>query len=104
MSGRRGFLLGLGAALAAPAIVRAESLMRVAQISAGLVRQPIVASIRPNSLLSVTQITREAVRLFLNSNVLLKAVDRQYDLAFALAPHEHLRVRLPDDYREGAAT
>lgn len=30
MISRRGFLLGLGAALAAPAVVRAESLMKIA--------------------------------------------------------------------------
>lgn len=35
MTNRRGFLLGLGAALAAPSIVRAESLMKIAQL-----RQP----------------------------------------------------------------
>lgn len=32
MTSRRGFLLGLGAALAAPAVVRAESIMRVAKL------------------------------------------------------------------------
>lgn len=32
MTGRRGFLIGIGAALAAPAIVKAESLMKIAQL------------------------------------------------------------------------
>lgn len=32
MTTRRGFLIGIGAALAAPAIVRAESLMKVAAL------------------------------------------------------------------------
>lgn len=32
MTSRRGFLLGLGAALAAPAVVRAESLMKIAAL------------------------------------------------------------------------
>lgn len=32
MTSRRGFLIGIGAALAAPAIVKAESLMKIAQL------------------------------------------------------------------------
>lgn len=42
MSDRRGFLLGLGAFLAAPAIVRADSLMRVA-----VLRETILPSVVP---------------------------------------------------------
>lgn len=54
-----------------------------------------------NSLLTVNQITREALRLFINSNAFLKNVDRQYDGSFAKQGAkigDTLRIRLPNDY------
>ena len=42
MTNRRAFLLGIGAALAAPAIVRAESIMRVVVPQRGLIMAPDV--------------------------------------------------------------
>ena len=41
-SNRRGFLIGLGAALAAPAVVRAESLMKMAVLRKSLNEQTLI--------------------------------------------------------------
>ncbi|WP_024873152.1 P22 phage major capsid protein family protein [Tolumonas lignilytica] len=61
-----------------------------------------------NSILTIQMITREALRLFKNSNALLKNVDRQYDEDFARKGAKigsSLRIRLPNDFtvRRGAA-
>lgn len=60
-----------------------------------------------NSLLTVNMITKEALRLFLNSNAFLKMIDKQYDDQFAKEGAKigsTLRIRLPNDYivRTGA--
>lgn len=54
-----------------------------------------------NSILTINMITREAVRLFRNSNAFIKNIDRQYDDQFAINGAKigtSLRVRLPNDY------
>ncbi|MNZ34170.1 P22 coat protein [compost metagenome] len=54
-----------------------------------------------NSLLTINMITREALRLFVNSNAFLKNIDRQYDDQFAKVGAkigDTLRIRLPNDY------
>lgn len=61
-----------------------------------------------NSLLTISQITREALRLFVNENAFLKNINKQYDSSFAQDGAKigsSLRVRLPNDYtvRTGAA-
>ena len=61
-----------------------------------------------NSLLTINMITREAVRLWKNSNALLQNVDMQYDDSFAKTGAKigtSLRIRLPNDFtvRTGAA-
>jgi hypothetical protein len=61
-----------------------------------------------NSLLTISQITREALRLFKNSNAFLQNIDRQYDSEFGNAGAKigsQLRIRLPNDFlvRTGAA-
>ena len=61
-----------------------------------------------NSLLTINMITREAVRLWKNSNALLQNVDMQYDDQFAKTGAKigtSLRIRLPNDFtvRRGAA-
>lgn len=61
-----------------------------------------------NTLLTINMITREAVRLWRNSNALLQNVDMQYDDSFANTGAKigtALRIRLPNDYtvRTGAA-
>jgi hypothetical protein len=78
---RRGFLAGLGALFAAPAIVRIESLMPV--------RALILPTLLPgsyfprNDYLTLQQITREAVRTWKNSNAFIASLDQQYDEMFA---------------------
>lgn len=61
-----------------------------------------------NSLLTINMITREAVRLFQNTNAFIQNIDRQYDDSFAVNGAKigsALRIRLPNDYvvRTGAA-
>lgn len=54
-----------------------------------------------NALLTTSRITREAVMLFVNSNLLLANVNRQFDTDFGKAGEKigsQLRVRLPNDY------
>ena len=54
-----------------------------------------------NSLLTINMITREALRLFRNSNYFLRNVNRQFDDSFAKTGAKigsTLRIRLPNDY------
>ncbi len=54
-----------------------------------------------NSLLTISMITAEAVRLFKNSNLFIMNIDTQYDPAFAIDGAKigsTLRIRLPNDY------
>lgn len=54
-----------------------------------------------NGLLTTSKITREAVRLFVNSNMFIRKVDRQYDDEFGKKGEKigsQLRLRLPNDY------
>lgn len=54
-----------------------------------------------NTLLTLNQITREAVRLFRNSNAFIGSIDRQYDDQFARDGAKignTLRIRLPNDF------
>lgn len=54
-----------------------------------------------NSFLTTSKITREAVRLFVNSNMFIRNVDRQYDSDFGKKGEKigsQLRIRLPNDY------
>lgn len=54
-----------------------------------------------NSLLTINMITREAIRLFTNSNLFIQNIDRQYDSQYAIEGAKIgsvLRIRLPNDY------
>jgi hypothetical protein len=54
-----------------------------------------------NSLLTINMITREAIKLFRNSNAFIMEIDRQYDDSFAKTGAKigtTLRIRLPNDY------
>lgn len=54
-----------------------------------------------NSLLTIDMITREAVRLWKNSNAFIQNVDMQYDDSFAQSGAkigDSLRIRLPNDF------
>lgn len=55
----------------------------------------------PNSLLTINMITREAVRLWKNTNAFMQSIDTQYDDSFAKTGAKigtALRIRLPNDY------
>lgn len=61
-----------------------------------------------NNLLTISQITREAIELFVNSNQYIRNIDRQYDAEFGKAGSKigsQLRIRLPNDFivRHGPA-
>ena len=87
-SSRRDFLTGLISLVAAPAIVRAGSLMPIRG-------ELLVKS--SNTLLTLNMITREAVRLFANSNKFLQSLD-EYDDLFKREQYvigSQLRIRLP---------
>lgn len=54
-----------------------------------------------NNLLTIDMITREAVRLWKNSNQFIQKIDHQYDASFAVQGAKigtSLRIRLPNDY------
>jgi len=54
-----------------------------------------------NSLLTINMITREAVRLWKNTNAFIQNVDMQYDESFAVVGAKigsTLRIRLPNDF------
>ena len=54
-----------------------------------------------NTLLTIDMITREAVRLWKNSNAFIQNVDMQYDDSFAVGGAkigDSLRIRLPNDF------
>lgn len=54
-----------------------------------------------NTLLTINMITREAVRLWVNTNSFLQHIDTQYDDQFAITGAkigQSLRIRLPNDY------
>lgn len=55
----------------------------------------------PNALLTINMITREAVRLWKNSNAFIQNVDMQYDESYAVNGAKigsTLRIRLPNDF------
>lgn len=61
-----------------------------------------------NTVLTINMITKEAVRLFRNSNAFIQNIDRQYDDSFGVNGAKigsTLRIRLPNDFtvRTGAA-
>lgn len=61
-----------------------------------------------NNILTINMITREAVRLWKNTNAFMQAIDTQYDDQFAIQGAkigQALRIRLPNDYtvRQGPA-
>lgn len=54
-----------------------------------------------NTLLTIGGITREAIRLFMNSNAFIGNIEKQYDNQFAkngAKIGQQLRIRLPNDY------
>lgn len=54
-----------------------------------------------NVLLTIGGITREAIRLFMNSNAFIGNIEKQYDPSFAKTGAkigQQLRIRLPNDY------
>lgn len=110
---RRGFLGGLLAVVSAPAIVRVESLMGLPDHGKLLVPETGLVWLardedipRSNNLLTISMITREAVRLFANSNAFIQNIDAQYDNEFSMEDGRignTLRIRMPADFADAIA-
>lgn len=82
---RRGFLQGLALIIAAPAIVRASNIMRVvpvdiAALEAEIMADPLFYEPPPNALLTINMITRAPIRMFKDSNALIRSFDRDMAL------------------------
>lgn len=98
---RRGFLTGILALGAAPAIVRATSLMpgRAIWVPGHLVAYGSM-TVESEFVLPVTydQITREALRI-LQGNIILREASRpDWDKAYATEPG-YVHIRIPAQYR-----
>jgi len=91
---RRGLLRVIPALLCAPAIVRVESLMPVKAPPAEFTLAGYTRI--PNHLLTIDAITREAIKLFCQTNEILRGLDASW---WPEQYTPHLRVRLPSDYR-----
>lgn len=75
---RRGFLGSILALGAAPAIVRADSLMRIVPMDAAILL-PGAVTLTGDRLVSLVEITREALRLCHEKAEYLSRLERQYD-------------------------
>src|ERR1700759_3420070 len=96
---RRGFISGLLAVVSAPAIVRVESLMALPrpEIIVPQVQTAVEYAVG-NNLMTMDMITREAIRLWTNSNFFIKYFDEQYDQEFDCNQArigKTIRIRLP---------
>lgn len=79
MLSRRGLIGSLIALTAAPAIVRVESLMKLAPTE---IIKPQIIPPNSNSILTINMITKEAIKLFKNSNSFIQDVGSQYEELF----------------------
>ena len=79
---RRGFLHGILALGAAPAIVRIGSLMPVKSIVIPTTEEVMTISVAGNSLLTIEQITREALRILQDNLSLVKSIKTAYDVTW----------------------
>jgi len=90
---RRGFLGSLIVLIATPAIVRAASLMPVKMMPAKEVLDELfvdeIYPVTQNNLLTVQMITKEAVRLWKNSNLFLQNINLEDHIG------SEIRIRLP---------
>lgn len=99
---RRGFLIAAPAVVASASImpVSAKSLLDVVNSEMRLVGQRCYPGSvgGAKSLFTIDMITREAVKLFTESNAFLKNLDRQYDETFngQLRVGDTLRIQLPE--------
>jgi hypothetical protein len=82
MLSRRGFLGAILAAGAAPAIVKAANIMPVFVRREGgglIVPETVVTG---NTLITIDQITREALRILHKQTLFIKSVNRDYERGF----------------------
>lgn len=101
---RRSFFVGLGALVAAPAIVRVASLMPVKAIDTGVMTFDDYCEriLRPRQLISARMVNQEAIKMFQNSNAFLQALNEDWEKVYARHDAKigtTLRIRLPNDFR-----
>jgi hypothetical protein len=90
---RRGFLTASLALIAAPAIVRATSLM---PIKSWLEPQLFeITKIAPNRILTIDMITREAVKLWQDSNAFLQQMESDVAKSPMFSVGDRLIIRRP---------
>ena len=88
MINRRSLFKALGAAFAAPAVVKVTAFIPLLE----------AARVRSVNYLTLQQITGEPVKLFVNSNAFLSNIDDQYAAMFAEPDAKigsTLRIRMP---------
>lgn len=94
---RRGFIGSILAACAAPAIVRADSLMRVfAPHESGLL---VVTRVAGNQLTAYDIITREALLILDNQLSFVREVNQDFGQSFVPAIGDFVQIRKPNRYR-----
>lgn len=89
---RRGFLGSILALGAAPAIVRADSLMRLVPVDTLIALD--VPHVGGNRLLTLEEITREALRIARDKARFIANVNRSYEAARG----DTIKIRMPNRY------
>lgn len=107
---RRGFLAGILAACAAPAIVRADSLMRIVPMDAPILLgdYDVIVEAGPSyggPQLDINAIRREVLRIAHEKARFISSINRDYEEAFAegFASTSGLHIRMPNGYKVRAA-
>lgn len=98
---RRGFLRGIIAACAAPAIITTPGLLMPVR-SIAIDQAPALKLVRPE-FLTLEKITREALIILHQKASFIGSINSQYDDQFAAKVGGTLRIRLPLAYGIGAA-
>lgn len=95
---RRGFLKAIFAAGAAPAFVKADSLMKIIVPSQGLIlpEQEIVQS-SDNQLVTLSIVTKEALKMLNQSLVFTNNINAEYEKSLIVGSST-INVKLPRRY------
>lgn len=99
---RRGFLSSILALCAAPAIVRADSLMRIVPretliVPSGMAMM-MADQIRVRQALTMEMITREVLRIAHEKIAFVDSLNRQFDAGWSTADSGVIRIRRPVAY------
>lgn len=101
---RRGFIVGLGALIAAPAVIRVADLMKIASLrqtfglDLGANETTALSIYRGNRLLAIHEITRQSIEIWAQNNKFIGPFDREFGVSGARIGQE-LRIKLPTGYK-----